>query len=34
MFRRMLRRAVSGASDELAGDEEWEPEFEDDWDDE
>ena len=31
MFRRMLRRAVSGASDELDGDDEWEPEFEDDF---
>jgi hypothetical protein len=31
MFRRMLRRALSGASDELDGDDEWEPAYERDW---
>lgn len=34
MFRRMLRRALSGASEELAGDDEWEPEVEQAFDDE
>ena len=28
MFRRMLRRAVSGASEELEADDEWQPAFE------